>query len=123
MQPIKDSGDFMLDIGDVIYASQYSSTTSKYTIDRVTDTTAFAGRSKFRRRTQGRHVQESPKQTWGASYEIESPELKAAYQRALMVGKLKGILWSKLPDADLSAVWEIVKEHYDKQKAAQPRTG
>ena len=102
----------LLQVGDVIYSESYGKITGKYTIDRITNTLAFSGMTKFKRcytsPTYIRTVVSGGRWSSG-SYSLETDELKerAKYQMALT--KVKTTNWDSLPKDKLIEIASIIK--------------
>ena len=99
----------MLEVGDVIYGRSNRGF-NKYVIDRVTETTAFSGGQKFKRNINGGEVREIPYASFGPSYNLETPELKAEYIRGNRLSKIAQTKWNSLSDDQLSQIIKIINQ-------------
>lgn len=85
-----------LEVGDVIYATNYGHT-SVFVISRVTPTRAYANYSATSEQAFSRQLGLSgpksiPKSAWGPRYELETPELKARYERKILASKASSLM-------------------------------
>lgn len=93
-----------LEVGDVLYIRQWSIITGTLTITRVTDKRAFAkvnGSSyeqQFNREIDGFGVKLIGRMPYGPTYQIETPQLRKAYGRILLVKDVKDRLEKVKPE-------------------------
>lgn len=104
----------LLEVGDTVYRlSRYTMTAeATFTIDRVTKTVAFAGKTQFKRDVNGGIVKLHPKTNWGSyTHRLPppEPEVKESWDREIMVGKLKCIDFTTLPIEQLQQIVSIIE--------------
>lgn len=85
----------LLEVGDKVYCIHHSAINSIYTITRVTAKRAFSRvhetyEREFKREVlRGNDVDEVGRQRYGPSYQLETPELKAKWERSQLTYKIK----------------------------------
>ena len=99
-----------LQTGDVVIEKFYGQIGSRYHIERVTKTLAFAGRRTFKREFSGRRCYAHPRGDAMTAYDyyISTPKLEKEFKDAKIVATLKRIVWDKLDDAMLYKVAELL---------------
>lgn len=93
MKPEQPQPKTQLEVGDLIYSeTQYN--LSLYEIRRVTPTTAILkDGTRFRRQLKpDGFLQEIGRDKWSDSFCIETPRLKAMYERNIKFGDAKGVI-------------------------------
>ncbi len=100
-----------LEIGDVIYQMYRGVPKTCFIIDRVTNTQAACGGTKFRRHytSKGVILIVGSKTSYGPYlYELETPELKKAYRRESLVGCLSKVSFRTLTDEKLEKLVQVL---------------
>ena len=97
----------ILNIGDVIYSFYNKEYTGRYTIDRVTKTLAVSGNRRFHR-MHSNYIKTVGQYAFSfTSYRLETPEIKAEYEKAITVGTLSKYDYNKLPIGLLKKIIKI----------------
>lgn len=100
----------LLEVGDMIYFSQYGKLTSRRKITRVTKTQAFYRvnenyEGKVKRSVDGGYVRSIPVERFSSTYiRKETPELKSEFNRKLLENKFSKIDVTKLSDEVLEKI-------------------
>ena len=96
----------MLQIGDVIYVTDRGKISGRIRIDRVTRTYAIAGDTRFKR-SYGDFISLVKERLWNTTlYEIETPELKAAFEKKALIKRISTFDFNTL---DIEIVRAIIK--------------
>ncbi len=115
-----------LKIGDVVYGIMLRKPNSRHVIDRVTKTTAIAGKMVFNKEyREGGFVRRKGESSMRVvSYQIETEELKMKFAVLRISIILSRYEFESLPLEVLRQIWAIIKQHEaEKQKNPDIESG
>ena len=99
-----------LEVGDIIFSSQYSNKTKFGVIDRVTEKYAFVGNTKFNREVDERYFNSIPRERWNTtSYFIPTEEDIKKYNLKNKIYFIQKFNYSELTEEKINKIYEILK--------------
>jgi hypothetical protein len=99
-----------VELGDMIFRSQYSSVSKAGVIDRVTEKFAFIGSTKFNRYFSNKYFVSVPRTQWSTTYYfIPTIEDIKEYNHQNRVYFLSKFDFSKLESEKIETIYQIVK--------------
>lgn len=100
-----------LEVGDIVFKHQYSSIYYVGKIDRVTNTIAFVGNRKFKRKRKDaeKSITQIPNVSCSEWYFVPDKKDIEEYNKQRIKTFVENFNYSKLSDEDLLNVYEIIK--------------
>jgi len=106
---MKDSEKKQLEIGDVVFMSQYGTIHNIGEIDKVTDKMAFCGTNKFKRKYNGQWLNKIPTERWGGVYFIPNNDDIEQFNNQQLIRFISNFDYSKLTYESMLKIKEIIK--------------